>query len=192
MPVSEITPPIQVLAIDSAEKEYFAPPRSNHCKTSGVIYVTEYQNCPRNPSTESPSAGAHLFRPIPLTDCCSLFSAILNIRPKSVEKCGKIILNRLRDMKSLITISFIDATCNLADIATKHAANLPILDRFFTRCRFTISLLGRKCRKSDLSSTNKPRPRDELILIRAIIHIVLVICRGRYTQDREDKRIIPA
>ena len=135
-----------VLKVDSGEEEYFIS-HCHHCQTSENIYVTEYHKCPRNPSTESPATGVLLFRPILLTDCCSLFSAILNLQPKSVEKCGKIILNHLRDMKSLITISFIDATCNLADIATKHASNLPILDRFFTRCRFTISFLGRKDRK---------------------------------------------
>ena len=102
--------------------------------------------------------GTHLFRPILLTDCCSLFSAILNLQPKSVEKFGKITLSHLRDVKSLITISFIDATCNLADIATKHADNLPILDRFFARCRFAISFLGRKDRKTDSPPTKETTP----------------------------------
>ena len=148
-PFLKLSFPDHNLPIDSAEQPYFISSR-DRCKTSAVIYVAEYQNRPRNPTTQTPLASAHLFRPILLTDCCSLFSAILNLQPKSVEKRGKIILNHIRDVKSLITISFIDATCNLADIATMRAANLNILDRFSPRCRFAISPMGRKRRKTEM------------------------------------------
>ena len=139
-PFLKLSLPVHILSIDSAEQPFLIS-HCNRCQTSDAIFVTEYQNGPRNPAAQTPLTGTHF-----LTDCCSWFSAILNLQPKSVEECGKIILNHLRDMKSLITISFIDATCNLADIATKNAANLQILGRFFTRCRFAISFLGRKHR----------------------------------------------
>ena len=88
-----------------------------------------------------------LFRPLLLTDCCSLYSAILRIKPKSLGKCAKLIMNQLRDLQSLIDMSFVGATCNLGDIETKHAAPLNIHARFFAACLFLISFSGRKARE---------------------------------------------
>ena len=87
-----------------------------------------------------------LFRPLLLTDCGSLYSAILRIQPKSKDNCSKLIMNQLRDMQSLMDMSFIDATCNLGDMETKHAAPLNTLALFSPTGMLLISFLGRKAR----------------------------------------------
>ena len=98
-----------------------------------------------------------LFRPLLLTDCCSLFSAILRMQPQSQDKCAKLLMNQLRDLQSLIDMSFVDNTCNLGDMETKHAASLNILTLFFATGKFIISFLGRKARMN-LTSTPPPTP----------------------------------
>ena len=50
-----------------------------------------------------------LFRPVLLVDCCSLFSEILRIQPRSEGKCAKLLLNHLRDPQALIATSYIGA-----------------------------------------------------------------------------------
>ena len=89
-----------------------------------------------------------LFRPLVLTDCCSLFSAILRSRPRSQDKCAKLLMNQLRDLQTLIDMSYIDNSCNLGDMETKHAASLNILTQFFSTGKFVISFLGRKARST--------------------------------------------
>ena len=49
-----------------------------------------------------------LLRPLLLTDCCSLFSAIMRIRPMSQGKCAKLLMNQLRDLQTLIDMSSVD------------------------------------------------------------------------------------
>ena len=71
-----------------------------------------------------------LFRPLLLTDCCSLLSAILRIHPRSQDKCAKLLTNQLRDLQTLIDMSFADDSCNLGDMGTKHDASLNILTKF--------------------------------------------------------------
>ena len=90
---------------------------------------------------------AVLFHPMLLTDCCSLYGAILRLQPKTTERCTRITLAFLRDVMSLIAFSFVDATVNLGDIGTKHAGSLGILDTFLRTGRFTLSFVGRKMRK---------------------------------------------
>ena len=68
-----------------------------------------------------------LYLPIFLTDSCSLYTAILRIQPRSEDRCAKIILNYLRDLQSLLRISYIDAPTNLAEVETKHTGPLNIL-----------------------------------------------------------------
>ena len=50
----------------------------------------------------------------------SLFSEILSIRPRSADKCDKLLLNRLRDFQDLITTSYINDPAKLADAYSKH------------------------------------------------------------------------
>ena len=88
-----------------------------------------------------------LFRPLLLTDCCSLYSSILRIQPRSQDKCAKLILNQIRDLQTVLDISFVDNTCNLGDVETKHAGSLGILSLFLSSGHFHISFLGRKARK---------------------------------------------
>ena len=89
-----------------------------------------------------------LSKPLLLTDCCSLYSSILRIQPRSLDKCAKLIMNQLRDLQESIDISFVDATCNLGDIETKRAGPLSILSLFFPTGEFVISFLGRKARQA--------------------------------------------
>ena len=90
---------------------------------------------------------AILFHPLILTDCCSLYSAILRLQPKTVERCTRITLAFLRDALDIIAFSYIDATVNIGDVGTRHAGNLGILDQFLKTGRFTLSFAGRKKRQ---------------------------------------------
>ena len=76
---------------------------------------------------ESPD---NLYEPILLIDSRSLYTAILRTHPRSEDKCAKIVINHLRDLQTLLRISHIDATTNLADLDTKHAGSLDILAKF--------------------------------------------------------------
>ena len=91
---------------------------------------------------------AILFHPLVLTDCCSLYSSMLRLQPKTTERCTRITLGFLRDSMKLVAFSFIDAGVNLGDVGTKHAGSLGILDRYLATCRFTLSFLGRKQRRA--------------------------------------------
>ena len=88
-----------------------------------------------------------LFHPMILTDCCSLYSSMLRLQPKTAERCTRIALGFLRDSMKLIAFSFIDAGVNLGDVGTKHAGSLGILDSFLSTGRFTLSFVGRKQRR---------------------------------------------
>ena len=94
---------------------------------------------------------AILFHPMVLTDCCSLYSAILRLQPKTVERCTRITLAFLRDSLEIVAFSYIDATVNIGDVGTKHAGSLGILDHFLDTGRFTLSFVGRKKRKPNMS-----------------------------------------
>ena len=85
-----------------------------------------------------------LFEPILLIDSRSLFTAILRIQPRSDDKCAKITPKHLRDLQTLLRISYIDAPANLADTETKHAGSLDILARFMTTGQFDVSFVGRR------------------------------------------------
>ena len=91
---------------------------------------------------------AILFHPLVLTDCCSLYSSMLRLQPKTTERCTRITLGFLRDSMKLVAFSFIDAGVNLGDVGTKHAGSLGILDQYLNTCRFTLSFLGRKQRRA--------------------------------------------
>ena len=91
---------------------------------------------------------AILFHPLVLTDCCSLYSSMLRLQPKTTERCTRITLGFLRDSMKLVAFSFIDAGVNIGDVGTKHAGSLGILDRYLATCRFTLSFLGRKQRRA--------------------------------------------
>ena len=146
---------------------------SNHCKKSSQSKSTLLTSCSycktsiplehllhfasKQTLDSPPSKPFILFRPLLLTDCCSLFSAILRLQPKSQDKCAKLIMNQLRDLQSLLDVSFIDNSCNLGDIETKHAGSLTILTRFFSTGLFDISFLGRKA-QAQLQQTTKLSP----------------------------------
>ena len=115
----------------------------------------------RNLTLTRQSSPALMFRPLVLTDCRSLYIAILRIHPLSQDKCAKLILNQLRDLQAVLDISFVDNSCNLGDVETKNAGSLGILAIFVTPGRFQISFLGRKARKESqkwilLSHTIEP------------------------------------
>ena len=85
-----------------------------------------------------------MFRPLLLTDCCSIYCAVLEIQPLPVDKRAKLLLHQLRDLRLFLDLSFADNTCNMRDVATKNAGSLGIMCRFTTTGRFgTPSLAGR-------------------------------------------------
>ena len=84
-----------------------------------------------------------LFKPLILTDCCSLFSSVLRLQHCTQERCSRILIAYLRDLQSLITFSFIDGGANLGDINTKHAGSLTLLADFFMTGKFKLSFVGR-------------------------------------------------
>ena len=86
----------------------------------------------------------HLFKPIVLTDCCSLFSCVIRLQPNTQERCSRISIAYLRDLQSLITFSFIDGETNLGDVNTKHAGSLALLEAFFQTGLFDLSFIGRQ------------------------------------------------
>ena len=87
------------------------------------------------------------FHPLILTDCCSLYGAILRLQPRTIERCTRITLAFLRDALLMLAISYVDATVNLGDVGTKHAGSLGILDHYLLTGRFTLSFIGRKERR---------------------------------------------
>ena len=120
------------------------------CKIGVALFTSEKAKCENPTIAESVSEdeSPELFKPILLTDCCSMFSSILRMQPNAQERCSRIILAHLRDLQSLLSISFIDATVNLGDVQTKHGGNNTILHKFMTTGRFEISFVGRKARDS--------------------------------------------
>ena len=94
--------------------------------------------------TDLPKSDSPLFRPLLLTDCCSLVSSILKMQPDANERCSRIILAHLRDLQALIAISFVDASVNIGDSWTNHGGNNALLYDFLSTGRFAISFVGRK------------------------------------------------
>ena len=127
------------------------------CETSmpTALIISQATEIVLNASSRE-KAPALLFRPLVLTDCCSLYSAILRIQPRSQDKCAKLILNQLRDLQTVLDISFVDNSCNLGDVETKHAVSLGILTLFMTDGHFQISFLGRNARKEAQKWTSSP------------------------------------
>ena len=116
----------------------------NWLHTSPVAQlILEAEKSARESPTRPPPA---LFRPLLLSGRLSLFCAILRIRPKSQGKCGKLVMNQLRDLQSLIDLSPVDPICNLGAISTKHAGSMGNLTRFSGAGNLRISVLGRKAR----------------------------------------------
>ena len=89
---------------------------------------------------------AILFHPMILTDCCSLYGAILRLQPKTTERCARITLAFLRGALRITAFSYIDATVNLGDVGANHAGSLGILGQFLKTGRFALSFVGRKKR----------------------------------------------
>ena len=106
---------------------------------------------PTKPSESAEDIDNDRFKPLLLTDCCSLYSSILRIQPNALERRSRIALAHLRDLQSVLTISFVDATCNLADVCTKIAGSMTLLQNFMDSGRFIMSFIGRKSRWKELS-----------------------------------------
>ena len=83
-----------------------------------------------------------IFRPLLLVECCSLFSEILRIQPRSEGKCAKLLLNHLRGPKALIATSYIGAPDESAKYR-KRTGSQSILARFLLAGKFSLSFLGR-------------------------------------------------
>ena len=88
-----------------------------------------------------------LLHPMVLTDCCSLYGAILRLQQKTTERSARITLAFLRDALKLVVFSFADATVDLGDVGAKHAESLGIIDHFPKTRRFALSFVGREERR---------------------------------------------
>lgn len=82
-------------------------------------------------------------KPLLLVDSCSRFRAILRVHPRSGDLCAKLLLNHLRDLRQLITISLIDSSTNLGAVETNRAGSLAILSKFMLSGMFNLSPVGR-------------------------------------------------
>ena len=94
---------------------------------------------------------AILFHPMILTDCCSLYGAILRLKPKTVDRCTRITLAFLRDALGIVAFSYVDATVNPGDVGAKRAGSLGVLDRFVKTGRTALSFMERKERMQEMS-----------------------------------------
>ena len=124
----------------------------NYCKSCRLgisLFATEKASMRHADDDDSAKMEetAELPNPILLTDCCSLFSIILRMQPNAQERRSGVILAHFRDIQSLLSIGFIDATVNLIDVGTKHGGNNTILHKFTPAGRFGISSVGRKARE---------------------------------------------
>ena len=97
-----------------------------------------------------------LFKSLVVTDCCSLYSCILRFQPNAIERCVEILIGYLRDIQNLIVFSFIDAIVNLADVSTKHAGSMQLLESFFKTGKFMLSFMGRQASKKSREKSSKP------------------------------------
>ena len=115
------------------------------------IFVVGETNCAKTTIYDAQGRIAQeayeLFKPLILTDCCSLFSSVIRLQPCTQERCSRILIAYIRDLQSLYTFSFIDSGTNLGDINTKHAGSLTILSDFFATGKFTLSFIGRIAKK---------------------------------------------
>lgn len=68
----------------------------------------------RNPrfGAKSGRFARNVFGPILLIDSRAIYTAILRLHPKHDDKCAKIILNHIRDLLTLLRISYTDAPTN--------------------------------------------------------------------------------
>ena len=82
-----------------------------------------------------------LAKPLFLTDCCSLHSSILRMKPNANERCARIILAHLRDLQALLEISSLDASSNLGDVGAKNGWNNSLLLDFPATGGFAISFV---------------------------------------------------
>ena len=106
-----------------------------------VMDSAEWNNRHFSPDKHEP---ALLFRPLGLTDCCSLYSAIMRIQPRPQDRCDKLILNHIRGLRRCLDLSFADNACNLCDVETKHEGSLGILSHFMSTGVFGISSWGER------------------------------------------------
>ena len=90
-----------------------------------------------------------MFKPLVLTDCCSLFRCVIKSQPSTLERCSRVFVSYLRDTQSMITFSIIDSDTNLGDVNTKHDGSLALLSGFFKSGCFALSFIGRKQSKSN-------------------------------------------
>ena len=127
---------------DEVETIYLNCSRCNQQKK--LVLKTTVGKTERTLSTEKNVDSNHLFKPIVLTDCCSLFSCVIRLQPSTQERCSRILIAYLRDLQSLITFSFIDGETNLGDVNTKHAGSLALLAAFFQTGLFNLSFIGRQ------------------------------------------------
>ena len=88
------------------------------------------------------------FRLVNLTDCANIYSSVLSLNPKTVDKLTKINLSYIRDAVSNGVLSFIDACANLADLGTRNSGNFKIFEVFAVRAGSTFLLSDAKGRNS--------------------------------------------
>ena len=93
-----------------------------------------------------------------LTDCSNAHSAVHTVQPRSTDKSTRILLSYIRDYLAFLTLTFIDAGFNVADLGTKINPNIGPWNRLVKENRFTIGFLGRIKYKNFSNQTQQSAP----------------------------------
>ena len=81
------------------------------CERQVILIINDSEcsaDISQSPIYSAATISPVLFKPLILTDCCSLFSCVIKLQPNTLERCSLVLIAYLRDMQSLITFSFID------------------------------------------------------------------------------------
>ena len=123
----------------------FSPPTIHplctHCKQASTLSLTDLElQLDALYGTISQEA----FKIILLTDCSNAHAAITQLQPRAVDRSLRILLCYVRDHMSRMSMSFVDATFNIADAGTKARGNDHLWHRLTTSNDFTVGFMGRK------------------------------------------------
>ena len=92
--------------------------------------------------------GGKRIRVLALTDCSYAYDTVGSVSVNSAEMSMRILIAYVRDSLISICFSFVGATFNLADVATKNGGIRGIYDRFIKTGNFIVSFAGRSSAKN--------------------------------------------
>ena len=136
-------PPHQ-LTSNTAPKGFSLPtlhPLCTHCKKASPVSLIDLE---LQLDALYGAISQEAFKIILLTDCSNAHAAITQLQPRAVDRSLRILLCYVRDHMSRMSMSFVDATFNIADAGTKARGNEHLWRRLTTSNDFTIGFMGRK------------------------------------------------